>query len=117
MVFQKEAVSEFSSGSTRPSGSGSTQPSGAGSTQSSCAGSTQPSHAGSMATLSAGAGSSTPDTVDVESYFSKKSNAKKRKMRVIITFSYVFPILIICSCCSTNFGRLPRKLELWEFRQ
>ena len=64
---------QFRSESTRPSGSGSTHLS--------CAGSTQPSHAGSTATLSAGAGSSSssvgPDTVDVESYFSKKSNAKK----------------------------------------
>lgn len=30
---------------------------------------------------------------------------------------YVFPILIVCSCRSTNFGRLPKKPELWGFRQ
>ena len=75
-------------GSTLSAGAGSTQPSRAGSTQTSRAGSTQPSRAGF--TSSAGAGSSsssvTPDTADVESYFSKKSNANKKKMRVSTTF-------------------------------
>ena len=76
-------------GSTQPSRAGSAQPSGPGSTQPSGPGSAQPSGRGSTQPSGSGSTGATPGTVDVESYFSKKSNANKKKMRVSTTLTFI----------------------------
>ena len=61
-------------------------------------------------------GSKSLATDDVSSYFSKKMNPKRNKMRVSNKFYWNTFFLSFCTC-STNFIWLQKRLRHWVFKQ